>query len=292
MSINRWVRSLILWAGLTGVALFSHGCGTKDLFEVFTHPSVDERVTESLSGNLYIPTPRPSMLSDPDKFSFVVISDTQIRDEGRSLVPKLKDYFPLKNIKFVLIMGDLTEDATPDEFDKIKAIIDALGIPVYSTIGNHDLFQKQGWPLWKAKFGAATYSVSIGNGMRVIMLDTADGKIGESQFRWLEEQLRIPYTFTLIGSHYPIYDGVDPFMWRLESTEERYKLTSMIVGNSGLTYFMAGHLHAFSHRIYAGFNHFIVGSMYPYDLDFGDYGFVLMNYDHGNITWEHLPLQY
>lgn len=46
-----------------------------------------------------------------------------------------------KNIKFVLVTGDITDSGEKSEFDKAKEILDALEIPYVPTIGNHDI-----WP--------------------------------------------------------------------------------------------------------------------------------------------------
>ncbi len=46
-----------------------------------------------------------------------------------------------RNIKFVLVTGDITDSGERSEFEKAKEILDALEIPYIPTIGNHDI-----WP--------------------------------------------------------------------------------------------------------------------------------------------------
>lgn len=46
-----------------------------------------------------------------------------------------------RNIRFVLVTGDITDSGERSEFEKAKEILDALAIPYVPTIGNHDI-----WP--------------------------------------------------------------------------------------------------------------------------------------------------
>ncbi len=198
-----------------------------------------------------------------------------------------------RDIDFFTVLGDLSEDGTSEELTTIKADLDQVGVPYYATIGNHDLFQdssKGGWDQWKSTFGAATYSVTLGGVVRIILLDTATGNIGATQFRWLENQLKTPVPFTLVGSHYPVNGGPSPSIWRLESVEERYKLTHLL-NRYGVYAYVAGHLHAFEEdRVGNDILHLTVGSMYPYSLDFGSRGYVLFEYNHGSLTWQRIEM--
>lgn len=100
------------------------------------------------------------------KFSFVHITDTHI-GEGISdygspgffndTIPLIDDSKPtkslkqavkwinnnqiLKNIKFVVVSGDLTGSAEKSEFLKFKEIMNGLDVPYVPLIGNHDV-----WP--------------------------------------------------------------------------------------------------------------------------------------------------
>ncbi len=168
-----------------------------------------------------------------------------------------------------------------------------MGVPYYATIGNHDLFQSGssgGWDTWKSTFGPATYSVTIASKVRILFIDTSSGEIGATQFQWLEAQLAnntVPYVF--VASHYPIYDGMTPVMWRLSSVGERYKLMS-ILNKYSVYGFLGGHIHGYRQTQVGPTLHFTIGSMYPYSLDFGSAGFVMFSYATSGMSWQWVGL--
>ncbi len=276
-------------AALLLVFCLFFGCG-KNLAQVFFHVSVDQRAKESLSGTIRVPT--PLSLSDPSSFRFAVFGDVQIRAENKNMLTTFKNEVTDRNIDFFVVLGDLTEDGNNQELADIKSDLDQVGVPYYATIGNHDLFQANpsgGWESWKSTFGAATYSVTLGNAVRLILLDTSSGNIGATQFKWLENQLKTQAPFTLVGSHYPVNDGSGPSIWRLESVEERYKLTSLL-DRYGVYAYLGGHVHGYREGRVGNILHLTIGSMYPYALDFGTRGYVLFQYERGNLTWERIDL--
>jgi len=225
-------------------------------------------------------------------FQFAMFGDVQIQSENKNTLTQFKTDVTSRNIDFFVVLGDLTEDGTTDEFTKIKADLDSVGIPYYATIGNHDLFQQGssgGWGTWQSTFGPATYSVTVAQAVRFIFLDSASGDIGPSQFSWLETQLKTSTPFTIVGTHYPIYDGFTPLIWRLASTEERYKLTDLLMKYQ-VTAYVAGHIHGYKENKIGSVNHLITGSMFPYTLDYGNPSYALFTYDHGNLSWQQILL--
>lgn len=264
-------------------------CG-KDLSQIVAAPSVATRVADSLSGSVSVPTAMTPVSSTD--FKFAVFGDVQVRAENVTRLAAFKTAALARGVEFFVVLGDLTEDATNAELTQIKAGLDGVGLPYYTTIGNHDLFQggsAGGWPKWKTTFGAATYSVTIAGAVRLIFLDTASGDVGARQFQWLDGLLATSVPYTFVGSHYPIYDGFTPLMWRLSSVEERYKLTSLLSQRSVYA-LIAGHVHGYRQTTVGGVQHFTVGSMYPYELDFGSAGFVMFHYLNGAMSSEWVGL--
>ncbi len=275
----------ILLVGL----LCGPACG-KSLSQMLFAPSADQRTAESLSADLT--PPAAITLANPDEFSFAVFADVQVRDEQKTLLGRFKTDVDLLGLDFFVVLGDLTEDGSIAQLTYVKQALDGVGVPYYATIGNHDLFQvpeKGGWAGWKSTFGPATYAVTLSDRVRFLFIDTASGDLGSTQFNWLEEQLALPTSarFTFVGSHYPVYDGITPLMWRLGSVEERYKLSSLL-NRSNVYAFVAGHLHTFESAQVGQVRHFITGSMYPYELDGGEHGYLLFNYKNGEMTSRHV----
>lgn len=283
-SKRQWVLGLVLW--VLGVLVWGGACG-KNFSQILFHETVEVRSRDSLLGGLTVPTAMTPV--DPLHFTFAVMADVQVRAENRHLLTRFKSDVAGNGIEFFVVLGDLTEDGTSAEYTAVKADLASVGIPYYATVGNHDLFQAPadgGWNGWKSNFGAATYAVTIANAVRFLFLDSASGEIGSRQFEWLESQLKTPTAapITIVGTHFPIYDSITPIMWRLSSVAERYKLVSML-DSYGVYAFISGHIHGARWASAGRTLHFITGSMYPYDLDYGNHGYLLMTYDHGAITY-------
>ena len=267
------------------------GCG-KDPLQFLDHPDVETRVAASLSGTL---TERSALtLANPELFSFAVFSDIHIKPSNLSTLVRFKQDIQKYDIAFFTVLGDLTEDGSNEEYRDVKADLAAVGIPYYATIGNHDLFQSGragGWSTWSASLGPATYAVTVADKIRLVFLDTSSDEVGESQFTWLEDVLSQPGPVTLVGSHYPIYDGTSPSIWRISSLEERMKLSSLL-NRYNVHSYVGGHMHGFRESMVGSVHHFIVGSMFPEALDVGLHGYLLYTYDHGNLTYQRVDLDY
>lgn len=275
------MRNRIVWP-LIALAL-SH-CG-KNLKQVFFHPDVETRLHDSINGGLPIPT--STITPSTTSFNFAAFSDIQMPSSEKTMfdhfVPDVAD----KNISFFFVAGDLTEDGTPAEMTHVKEVLDTAGIPYFVTLGNHDLFQapdQGGWGAYKSTFGPGTYSVQIGSEVRLVFLDTGSGEIGSSQFKWLEDQLSVFVKYTIVSTHYPIYEGQAPWIFRLESYQERYRLTALL-NKYNVYAFVAGHLHGYEYAKVGNVEHFIVGSMYPFALDLGNHGYLLFSYNNGSMSF-------
>ena len=146
------------------------GCG-KNPMEMFFHPNVDTRFSDSLK--LATPT---AVAVNSTQFNFAVFSDVHKLEGNSTLLSRFGADVAPKNIGFFVVVGDLTENATTTEYNEVKTELQAVGIPYYATIGNHDLFQAPsagGWGGWKSTFGPGTYSVTIAGVVRFIFLDSA-----------------------------------------------------------------------------------------------------------------------
>ncbi len=255
-----------------------------DITQFLFRPPVDERVEESLSGAL--PAPPPAS-AHPDSFRFAVFGDPQVGADGRHLLGHFRADIASKAIDFFCVLGDLTDDATEEEFALIKAALDSTGIPYYTTLGNHDLYQKEGWKRYKDNFGPSCYSVIIANRLQLIFLDTAEGTIGATQFDWLEQELKNsrPYV-TLVCTHFPCYDGITPGIWRLASAAERHKL-QYLMNCYGVYAIASGHIHGWRHTQISGVHHFITGTM-ALNLDYGTNGYLLFTFARDSLYWERI----
>src|SRR5512138_698026 len=127
---------------LAFVALLAFCACEWNLWGIATRPTVEDRVREDLSGQP--PAPGPVAVN-PDSFRFAVFGDPQVKHDNENSLGRFKQDVAALGIDFFCVLGDLTNDATPDEVDSIRLDLDRVGIPYYATIGNHDMFQADGW---------------------------------------------------------------------------------------------------------------------------------------------------
>jgi len=273
-------------AALLAAAILLAVCACEwDLWAIATRPGVEDRVQENIDGNP--PAPGPVAV-DPDSFRFAVFGDPQVRHDYQTRLGRFKQEVADRGIDFFCVLGDLTEDATPDEVDTIKLQLDRVGIPYYATIGNHDLFQADGWERFKKDYGPSCYPVIIADRIKLIFLDTADGTLGPTQFNWFEAELDNDRFVKLVLTHFPIYDGEKPIMWRLASPAERAKVQSLLQ-RYGAFAWCAGHIHGLRHTQVGAANHLTCGAMAPV-LDYGNPGYLLFTFVRDSLSWAFVEL--
>jgi 3',5'-cyclic AMP phosphodiesterase CpdA len=181
-----------------------------------------------------------------DKVKFAVISDPHISipqqkgvTDGYKLGLKTQmltesavvEINKIPYLEFVLVAGDLTQDAEPWNIDELRKILDQLKVPYFVTLGNHDLsrvpHEKKDQPITLSKYtvagafigrsggmvpGMTYYSHEVAKDLVLITLDASraqvfvpeaglndfGGKIDPGQMRWLENMLKANQKKTII----------------------------------------------------------------------------------------------
>lgn len=173
-----------------------------------------------------------------DKVKFAVISDPHIsipQQKGvadgfklglqtqmltESTVAELNK---IPDLQFVMVTGDLTQDAEPWNIDALRRILDGLKVPYFVTLGNHDLSRvphnMKDQPITLSKYtvagafigrsggmepGRTYYAHEVAKDLLLINLDSSraqvfvpeaglndyGGSIDAGQMRWLEKTLQ------------------------------------------------------------------------------------------------------
>jgi hypothetical protein len=172
-------------------------------------------------------------------YQFAFISDTHVRREGRedwmnrkmgdaSAPELLRTLTSLSSegVSFVIHGGDLTENATRDQFQLIRDVFAAQPLPVYGCLGNHDRYLPTSRPdareLLAAHFpgGALDYTV-VRPPLRFVVMDVEieDERVRADKERWLRETLdQDSATPTVFVWHYPPYNrgGVSSCGFRVQ----------------------------------------------------------------------------
>ena len=275
-------------ATLLVLALLFAFCACEwNLWGILTRPTVEDRVRDNLSG--VPPAPGPVAVN-PDSFRFAVFGDPQVEHDYVSSLGRFRQEVIDHGIDFFCVLGDLTNDATPDEVDSIKVQLGRVGVPYYATIGNHDLYQADGWERFKENYGPSCFPVVIADRIKLIFLDTADGTIGPTQFNWFKTELQDSAYIKIVLTHFPVFDGEKPIMWRLASDAERVKVQSLL-GKYGVRYWCAGHIHGLRNIRVDSVEHITCGAMAPGTLDYGNPGYLLFTFAHDALSWQFIELR-
>jgi predicted phosphodiesterase len=261
--------------------LLTAGCEL-DPLAVLLHPDVERRVQESLD----LPPPPP--LPGADTIRLAVLSDIHIGKPAGNWWQQFLAVIDTLHLNLICVAGDLTDHGTAAEFDSIATLLRQTGINFYVTIGNHDLYRPGSWQLYRQHFGPACYALTISNPeLKLIFLDTGEGRLGARQFEWLEQEFARPPARQLIITHFPLYDDQTPSIFRLGSAAERAKLQSLMQRFQVLA-IISGHIHGFRHYRIGGVDQFTVGTMNR-ALDFGAPGFLLLTCLPDTLYWQFVP---
>ena len=173
-----------------------------------------------------------------EKIKFAVISDPHISlpeqkgiTDGYKLGLKtvmltesaVAEINKIPDLKFVLVAGDLTNDAEPWNIDVLRRILDSLKVPYFVVLGNHDLslvpHEKKDQPMSLSKYtvagafigrsggmvpGMTYYAQEVAKELVLVSFDTSraqvfvpeanlndfGGKMDPGQMRWLESVLK------------------------------------------------------------------------------------------------------
>lgn len=176
---------------------------------------------------------------EASSFRFAVLSDVQ------EAIDSVQDVYAKINadpqIRFVLGAGDLTENGTVAELSRFKAELGELGVPYFTTLGNHELGASP--PPWHDMFGRASFSFEFG-GVRFTLLDsgsaTIDALVLERLQGWLQRGAEQPH---VVAMHIAPIDPIGVRNGSFASRAEGANVLSMLAqGQVDLTLY--GHVHS------------------------------------------------
>lgn len=229
--------------------LFSSiSCGKLDLVNMFLPLSTDvnKRVEQSLEWNKGAGV--TTLCVPEDTYRFYACSDVHLEETRpanfSSMIEKEKAD---EKAAFYLVLGDLLFGK--DHMEWVSEIMDAPGNdPGFIIAGNHDIFYG-GWEQWKDLFHSSTYYFFVQTPSAkdiYIMLDSANGTLGEKQLDWLRDVLEnqrpgCRHCFVCVHTNFFRTDAS-----QLPSTnftlEETYTLTSLF-SKSSVDFVLGGHDH-------------------------------------------------
>lgn len=153
----------------------------------------------------------------------------------------------------LVISGDLADEGVPEEYQRLRAMLAAVRIPLCLMPGNHD---RRG-PLRQAfsgydglgTSGRMHYHRDI-RGLRVILLDSVierreSGDLDSEQMQWLEGLLRsAPQQQAVIFLHHPpVVTGFSRMDRASLVPESLTRFAELVAGNTQVRGIFCGHVH-------------------------------------------------
>ena len=232
--------------------------------------------------------------SAPEDFNFVFMTDIHLEpDKGAPEGFKMAiDSANRLNADFILTGGDLIADAlgaTHDRAEQLYSLyneaIKETGIPVYNTIGNHELFgiyQQSGVDSTHPDYNTGMYQRYFGNtyysfdhkGWHFIILNSNEdagnryiGHISEEQISWLKSDLEKidKKTPIILCTHIPFITTYNQLRYgALAQNDEGLVVTNsrdilIMLHEYNLKLVLQGHLHIIEYINLQDRIHFLVG---------------------------------
>ncbi len=200
-------------------------------------------------------------------FRFAVLSDVQ------EAIDRVGDIYEVANrepgLEFMLSAGDLTEYGTADELQRFQTELEALDIPYYTTLGNHELWQSP--TLFQQYFGRGSSSFEY-RGMRFSLIDSASATVDPIVFDWLDDWLaRGAGRLHVVAMHVPPRDPIGLRDVAFASRNEAAKLLARLAAG-GVDLTLYGHIHSYYRFENAGIPAFISGGGGSHPEQFDDIG--------------------
>lgn len=193
-------------------------------------------------------------MTEDDTINFYVFGDSQGYQGG---VEQIVTAANLHRPDFLFHCGDLTPFGQENQYQAVKAVLDQSLVPVYTTIGNHDI-KDGGGVLYEEYFGSPTYSFDIGQA-HFTVFNTSSSDISFQEFSWLEQDLtQTEAEFRFVFTHIPPFDPRPGENHSLINSTASTQLMSLFEAHDVDVVF-TGHIHMFNETVVNGVRYVITG---------------------------------
>jgi 3',5'-cyclic-AMP phosphodiesterase len=235
-------------------------------------------------------------LAPPDadevaSFQFAAMADIQ------TAMPEVDDVFraisDTPGPRFVVFMGDITQRAEIEEFDLFDRQLEALDVPIFTTLGNHELWAEP--ERYFERYGRASFQFRF-KGAAFTFADSGDAGLDPIVEGWLDEWLAgAKDELNVFLTHIPPLDPVGVRYGAFRSARDGHRLVSRLVENQ-VDLALYGHIHTYEPYDNAGVPSFISGGggADPMKLDGIDRHFLVVTLDPvastvGDVTVHRVP---
>jgi 3',5'-cyclic AMP phosphodiesterase CpdA len=187
--------------------------------------------------------------------TLIHLSDLHFGRVDQALLGPLRDLIHSIAPSVVVISGDLTQRAKPEQFEEARAFLDTLPGPQIVVPGNHDIslynvFRRFVKPLarYKRYITDDLDPIYVDDEIAVVGVNTArsltikDGRVNKEQVAKIREQLTglDPKLTRIVVTHHP-FDL--PTTFEEEDLVDRAPMAMEVFAECGVDVLLAGHMH-------------------------------------------------
>ncbi len=192
-------------------------------------------------------------LEGPGPFRIVAMADIQT---GLPTVDEVFAEIATVAPRFVVCMGDLTDRAELAEYELYEAQLATLPVPIYSTLGNHELWADPA--RYHQRFGRASYQF-VYRDVAFTFADSGDAGLDplvEDEVEgWLD---RAADRTQLFLTHFPPLDPSGIRDGSFRSRRDAQRLVGKLAAG-GVDLALYGHIHSYAAFEHAGIPAFVSG---------------------------------
>ncbi len=182
-----------------------------------------------------------NQFKSPSDFSFAVIADVHYHYTSLASIVKQINNDP--EIDFVIIAGDISDQALLKEYELFYSVMKDLNKPYLTLIGNHD-YNANGEKIYKQMFGETNYDFCFQNSHFVMFDDVFWESNSTPDFEWLKSKLedKNQYEHQFVIAHIPPFgDQFD------DESEAKYV---KLMDDYDVSLSIHGHAHSYLARDY------------------------------------------
>jgi predicted phosphodiesterase len=217
---------------LLSITIFFNSCDNFFEYSVY-EANVKEENKNTTVKNLEL-LKKIQIESDDFKFAFV----TDIHFFYNNLTKVVNDINNNEKILFVIIGGDITEQALLKEYEIFYDIMKKLNKPYLTVIGNHD-YNANGDLIYQKMFGDYNYSFEFNNNKFVFFDDVVWESDKNPDFDWLSSELSNNSMFNEVFVIAHIPPSGDQF------TNDMAQTYKSIMNDNNVSLSLHGHTHSY-----------------------------------------------
>jgi len=177
-----------------------------------------------------------------ENFRFALLTDIHVSGDSlayNDLKKSVEQINKAKDIDFVIVSGDVTEEGDRASLKRVKSLLDLLKMKYYITSGNHETkWSESGATDFGHIFGSDRFKFEY-DGILFLgfnsgpVIRMADGHVSPQDISWMKKELE---TFgkdkpVILVTHYPLQDGDVDNWYDVTDAVRQYNIRAFLGGH-------------------------------------------------------------